>query len=270
MQTQSSSTSAPIYLWQPYREIFKLTLRQILRNKRTFFVCFVSVLPVGLSVVFRLVRHSTGDARHFIPTMTVTLYLMFVMILIALFYGIAIIADEIDGKTLIYLFMRPLRKYSILLSKFAAYFVGAVALIAPSHLLTTLIVATDPKIKEDLLFHLGMSLKYIGVMSLGLLAYGAIFTALGVRFKHSVLWGLLVAFGWEKIALAVPGNIKKFSVIHYLLSIYPRYNLPTRMFQRFMGDSPPAPWLAFMIILLIAAFFLFLSGWIFQHHEYET
>ena len=250
--------------------IFKLTLRQILRNKRTVFVFLGSMSPVVPAIIFRLVDHSTRDALRFIPMLTMILYLMFVTILISLFYGTAIIADEIDGKTLTYLFMRPLRKSLILLSKFAAYFVGSVALIAPSHLLTTLIVATDPKVKGNLLFHLGMSLKYVGVMSLALLAYGAIFTAFGVRFKHSVLWGLLLVFGWEKIALAVPGNIKKFSVIHYLLSIYPRHGSPTRLIQKFLGDSPASPGFAFVMILLIAVFFLCLSIWIFRRREYGT
>ena len=115
-----------------------------------------------------------------------------------------------------------------------------------------------------------MSLRYIGVISLGLLAYGAIFTVLGARFKHSVLWGLLIAFGWEKITLVVPGNIKKFSVIHYLLSIYPRHDLPTRPIQDFLGDSPASTGSAIIMIFLITALFLSLSIWIFQRREYTS
>ena len=230
----------------------------------------VSMVPVGISIVFRLVHHSAGDACEFIPHLTMIFYLMFVTILIALLFGTAIIADEVDNKTLTYLVTRPLRKVRILLSKFAAYLVGTIMLVASSHLLTTLIVTTDPKIGENLLFHIGMSFKYIGVIGLGLLAYGAIFAAFGARFKHAVLWGLLVAFGWEKITLVVPGNIKKLSVIHYLLSIYPRHGLSARMIQGFVGDSPASPWLAFVMIVLITALFLNLSIWIFQRREYHT
>jgi len=269
MQTQRSNTSSPIHRWHPYQVLFNFTLKQMLWSRRTIFVLLVSLSPVALSIVFRLAPHRARDILAFIPMITMLVFLMFVTILIALFYGTGIIADEIDGKTLTYLVMRPLRRFSILLSKFAAYFVGTVVLITPAHLLATLIIATDPQNRESLLFNLGMSLRYVGVISLGLLAYGAVFTVLGVRFKHSVLWGLLVAFGWEKITLVVPGNIKKFSVIHYLLSIYPRHGLPTRPIQNFLGDSPASPWLAIVMIFLITALFLSLSIWIFQRREYR-
>ena len=271
MQTQQlDSTSSLVHRWRPYLEIFKLTLRRMLRSRRTIFTLLVSMFPIALSIVFRLVRHNPRDAHGFVPLITMVFYMMFVIILISLFYGTAIIADEVDGKTLTYLFTRPLHKARILLSKFAAYLVGTVTLVSLSHLLTTLIIATDSNIKEGLLFHIGMSFKYIGVMSLGLLVYGAIFSAFGARFKHAVLWGLLVAFGWEKITLIVPGNIKKFSAIHYLLSVYPRHGLRNRPIQEFLGDSPPTFWVALIMTLLITTLFLYLSIFIFQRREYHT
>lgn len=277
MQTgQLNSPSSPIHRWRPYQEIFKLTIRRLLWSRKTIIAFLVSMAPVGISVIvrisiiFRLMRLSARDLREFIPHLTMTFYLMFVTVLIALFFGTAIIADEVDNKTLTYLFTRPLRKARILLSKFAAYLVGTIALVAPSHLLATLIIATAPQIKESLLFHIGMSFKYMGVISLGLLAYGAIFATFGARFKQAVLWGLFVAFGWEKITLIVPGNIKKLSVIHYLLSVYPRHNLPNRLITELLGDSPPTFLWALVIIVLITAVFLYLSIWVFQRREYHT
>ena len=242
----------------------------MLGRRRTILMFLVTMLPVALTILHRIMPHSRTDADRFIPMITMTFYLMFVTVLIALFYGTAVIADEIDGKTVTYLFMRPVRKARILLSKFVAYLVGAIALIAPSHLIATLINCTDPTLRDGLFSQIGMSLQYIGVISLGLLVYGAIFSAFGARFKHAVLWGLIVAFGWEKITLVVPGNIKKFSAIHYLLSIYPRKNLPRSPIREMLGESPVTPWLAVLIILLITALFLSLSVRIFNRREYYT
>ncbi|MCH8291201.1 ABC transporter permease [Candidatus Poribacteria bacterium] len=257
--------------WQAYRSIFKVTLRRMLWTKRTIFVLLVVLLPVALSIVFRFTSQSARDVRNFLPMLTMIFYLQFVAVLIAIFHGTAIMADEIEGKTLTYLFTRPIQKSAILLSKFAAYFVGTIALIAPSHLLATLITDTHPRMKASFLFNIGMSFKYIGVLSLALLAYGALSTLLGARFKHPVLWGLLLAFGWEKITLVpgMPTSVKRMSTIHYLLAIFPRYGLPKRPTNGLLGDSPPPLWAAFVIISLITLLFLLLSIWIFRQREYE-
>ena len=257
--------------WQPYRSIFSVTLKQILWRRKTILALLGSILlPVAIVLLFRLTSQSGRDVRDFIPIFTMMFYLLFLTVVIVFFHGTAIVADEIDGRTLTYLFVRPLRKSSILLSKFVAYLVGTILLITPSHLLITIIVATHPKMKIGLLSHVGMSLSYIGIISLGVLAYGAISVFLAVRFKHPVLWGLLIAFGWEKITLApfVPINVKRVSVVHYLLALFPRDNMPKQPISMFLGDTPPSFWLAFVAIFLIAVMFLTLSIWIFQRREY--
>ena len=145
------------------------------------------------------------------------------MNLSAIFYGTAIISDEVDGKGLTYLQMRPLSKSTILLSKFAAYLAGTVALIGASHLILTIIVVTHPKLDKNILFHFGMSLRYTATMALSLLTYGALAAALAAKFKHPVLWGLLFVMGWEGITTAgiMPTGIKRLSISHYLLTPVP-------------------------------------------------
>ena len=259
--------------WQPYWAILSVTLKQILWSKKTILVLLGSILlPAAIVLVFRFTSQSGRDVRDFIPMFTMMFYLLFLTVLIVFFHGTAIIADEIDGRTLTYLFVRPLRKSSILLSKFVAYLVGTILLITPSHLLITLIVATHPKMKVGLLSNIGISISYIGIIGLGVLAYGAISVFLAVRFKHPVLWGLLIAFGWEKITLAplMPMNVKRISVVHYLLALFPRNNMPKHPIGEFLGDTPPSFWLAFVMIFLITVIFLTLSIWIFQRREYST
>ena len=253
---------------QPYFELFKLALRRMLWSRRTILAFMITMLPVALAVVHRLTSHNPTNARRFMPMITMIFYLQFAMVLVALFYATAIVADETENKTITYLFLRPLRKSRILLSRFLAYLVSAIALITPSHLIATTIAATDPKIREALLPQFGMSFQYIGVMALGFLVYGAIFCVFGARFKYAVLWSLFFAFGWEKITLVVPGNIKKYAAMHYLLAIYPRHNLPNRPISEMLGENPASPWLAFLMIFVITACFLALAIWIFRRREY--
>ena len=116
----------------------------------------------------------------------------------AIFYGTAIVSDEVDGRGLTYLQMRPIKKHGLLLSKFAAYMIGTVVLVTISHLLLTGIMETHPKLR-DRLFVVGMSFVYTGSLSLGLLAYGALAVLMSTRFKQPVIWMLLFVFGWEMV-----------------------------------------------------------------------
>ena len=254
---------------RPYYVIFKHTLQRMLGSRKSIFILVMSLSPILIAVVFRLTKHNTRQVIKFIPNMTITFFLMVITVLVSLFYASATIADEIEDQTLSFLLMRPIQKLKLLLSKFLAYLVGSVLFIAPSHLIFTLIIATHPKMPENVMFHLSMSVKYLAVIILGLLAYGSIFFVLSVSSKHPVLWGLLIAFGWEKITIAIPGNIKKISVIHYLLSISPKRNLSNRAQMLLEKAELSTGWIAISILLIITFAALCLSAQLFQRKEYH-
>ena len=58
--------------------------------------------------------------------------------------------------------------------------------------------------------------KDLSLLALGLAVYGAVFAFVGAKFKRPLLVGLIFIFGWEQIALAFPGYLKKFTVAYYL------------------------------------------------------
>lgn len=252
-----------------YFALFKVTFRQMFWSRRTVLILLGCLLALAIALVFRFMARGAGNVNRFIPQMTISLYGLLTN-LCAIFYGTAIISDEIDGKGLTYLQMRPLRKSVIVLSKFTAYLSGTVALLAVSHLMLTCIVATHPKLQNGVLFHLGMSLRYTASMALGLLAYGALAVLLAVKFKYPVLWGLLFVMGWESITTSpfMPTGIKRLSVSHYLIVLFPRYKLQRSMFDEFLGSAPPSAWVAFVVVCLLTAGLLWLAIRIFREREY--
>lgn len=251
-----------------YFALFKLTLRQLFWSRRGILILIGCVVPLVIALVFRFTARGTSTVNSFIPYTTFIFYGLLTQFC-AIFYGTAIVSDEIDGKGLLYLQMRPLRKSLILLSKFAAYMVGAIILIGISHLLLTAIVQTHPRLNDRLLI-LGMSFVYTGSLGLGLLAYGALAVLLSVRFKHPVLWGLLVVFGWERITTipVMPIGIKRISITHYQLRIFPDFRLERDLIERFLGQTPPAMWVAVLVVSLITVVAMFLAIRIFQEREY--
>ena len=296
------------------------------------FMSIVALSPVLLAILFRFSKHGAAEASEFFPYMIVIVYLTFLSILLALFYGTAIISDEVDNKTLTYLLTRPIRKETIILGKFAAYLLGVFLILFTSALLTFTVVMTDnnsrtptvltkrairdkwmppdgssgltskeqQQIPQELRFWeyqgtealqmrnklaqrvargevpVTFSLRWnflvesLGVLILALIAYGAFFTFLGACLKHAVLIGLLFAFGWEKIVLIVPGLVKKFSVIHYLLSSFPRDHIP-RQFATVLFRGTTVQFsnatLSIIILFIISIVFLGLSVFALYHKE---
>ena len=252
-----------------YFSLFKVTLRQMFWSKRTVLILLGCVLALVIALGFRFLVGGVGSVNRFIPLITLSLYGLLVN-LSAIFYGTAIISDEIDGKGLTYLQMRPLRKSTILLSKFAAYLVGTVTLIATSHLILSGIMITHPKLQNGVFFHVGMSFRYAASMALALLIYGALAALLAAKFKNPVLWGLVYLMGWENITASalMPMAIKRLSISHYLFTLFPQYRLPRSDFNGLLGASPPSAWVALLVIFLLTAVLLWLAIRIFREREY--
>ena len=53
--------------------------------------------------------------------------------------------------------------------------------------------------------HLLSLLQDLGIMAVGFAAYGALFALAGARLKRPLVFGLAFIFGWETLALALPG-----------------------------------------------------------------
>ncbi len=252
-----------------YFALFKVTFRQMFWSRRTVLILLGCLLPIVIALIFRFVARGGGMVNRFIPQITLILYGLLVD-LCAIFYGTAIISDEIDNKGLTYLQMRPLRKSVILLSKFAAYFLGTIALIAVSHLILTGIMVTHPRLDKSVLFQFGMSLRYTASLALALLAYGAFAAALAAKFKNPVLWGLIFVMGWERITISplMTMGIKRLSISHYLFTLFPRYKLPRSDFNEFLGSSPPPTWVALLVICVLSIALLYLAIRVFREREY--
>lgn len=251
-----------------YYALFKLTLRQLFWSKRGLLILLGCILPLVIAILVRFNVNRASSVNSFIPYITFYLY-GFLTNICAIFYGSAIVSDEVDGRGLTYLQMRPLKKPLILLTKFAAYMIGTVLLVTISHLLLTGIMETHPKLRDRLLV-VGMSFVYSGSLSLGLLAYGALAVLISTRFKYPVLWLLLFVFGWEMISAIpqMPMGIKRLAFKHYLMTLFPEFKLGRDLLENLLGESPPAMWVAAIIVCLLTVGTMWLAIRIFKEREY--
>ena len=178
--------------------------------------------PILLAVVTRLaivngtavltINGSRIGSQAIFDTAVSVLYLRFIVPALGVFYGTSLIADEVEEKTITYLFTRPISRGAIVLGKYLAYLVGVAAVVLPSVALMFLIMV--PFANMGILF--GKLLADLGVITLGLAAYGAVFLLAGVTFKRPLVGGLVFVFGWEPLALVLPGYLRHLTIAYYL------------------------------------------------------
>ena len=120
----------------------------MLWSRRTIFMALVVGGPVVLALVFRVVESlgmpalRVNGARvagsSIFGVMIWMLYVRFIVPVLGVFYGTALMADEVEDKTLTYLFTRPVPRGAVLLGKYLAYLVctcAGGAAVGDAHLL---------------------------------------------------------------------------------------------------------------------------------------
>jgi ABC-2 type transport system permease protein len=218
--------------------IFDLSLGQMLWSRRSVFLAVVIGGPIVLGATLRLLEASRVMFAFDAPRPAGTLiygmmiwliYVRFLVPVLGVFYGTSLIADEVDDKTITYLFTRPIPRRAVILGKYLAYLVCTTLLLLPSVVVVFFLVVplgrgrTAGEMFPVLMTDLGM-------LALGLAAYGALFAYIGTRLKRPLLAGLLFALGWEPAALVAPGYLKRLTVAYYLQPLV-RHEMPQPEFR---------------------------------------
>ena len=124
------------------------------------------------------------------------LHLRILLPLIALFYAAGVIADEKERGSLPYVLTRPIPRWLIPITKFAASFaVAAVATVVGVALTYLFLFGTTTEGGD-----IGFLTTPLLASLLTLFVYGALFILLGTLVERPYLVGLLIVLGWENIA----------------------------------------------------------------------
>ena len=280
-----SPTRTPPTFVDAALRVLELTLGEMLWSRRTVFMGLVVAGPVVISLVVRalvgldfLNVETSVDGRALELTgpaifglMIWAFYLRFTVPVLGVFYGTALIADEVEDKTLTYLFTRPITRGSVLVGKYLAYLVCTGLVVLPSVVLVYFLVvplmggsvgASFPSLVTDL-----------GLLALGLAVYGALFALVGAWFKRPLLTGLIFVFGWEPIAVMVPGYLRSFTVAYYLQGLVPHampqdgtMSLVRSVLQAF--QTPPSAWACLVWLAVIWLGALAAATWAVERREY--
>lgn len=257
------------------RTAFRFALPMAFWSRRTLVLGLLGAALPLMAVVFLTVKSiPAAEIRTpgYIFFSNAFQFVLYYVLLTALAMGTAVIAEEIDGRTLTYLTIRPLPKTALLLGKAAAAWTTGAILVSFA-LVAGYTVFT---LGDGLLFSGGadsflINLPTLGVdllLTLGALAvYTAVFTFVGARFGRPMLMGIALAFGWESWVAFVPGLTRKLTAMHYIQSLSPHAsgrNAAVALLQQGAGRSESV-----VALIVILAAFALLAGWTFSRREYE-
>lgn len=155
-----------------------------------------------------------GDAPPWEIISSILLFLLYpqtICLLLALFYGSSALGSELDGKTLTYLWTRPVARWRIVCGKY----LGIVSVLIPP---TALSVCVSWFILERPGGSV-LSALLLGAIS-GVLVYNAVFVLLGfIVPRRAMVLALLYAVIFEFILSFVPAMVNTFTVTYYLRSM---------------------------------------------------
>ncbi len=207
--------------------VFELSLGEMLWSRRTIFMALVVGGPVVIALIARIVEAFGVPALRLngvrvggdvvFGMMIWVLYLRFIVPVLGVFYGTALIADEVEDKTITYLFTRPIHRGAVLVGKYLAYLACTGLVVLPS----VVIVYFSLVRFGDVAGTFRSLVVDLAILGGGLAVYGALFAFIGASLKRPLVTGLAFAFGWEQIALLLPGYVRRFTVAYYLQSLVP-------------------------------------------------
>jgi ABC-type transport system involved in multi-copper enzyme maturation permease subunit len=257
--------------------VFEISLGEMLWSRRTIFMGLVVGLPVLMALVVRLfdlagasgirINNQAVNGPFIFGLMIWAFFVKFSVPVLGVFYGTSLVADEVEDKTITYLFTRPIAREAVLIGKYLAYLACTIFVVLPSIVLVwILVIPMGGSLGANFLD----LVKDLGIVAAGLAVYGALFAFIGAYFKRPLLIGLAFIFGWETAVLAFPGSFKLFSVAHWVQGLVP-HAMPNdstaSMIMAIFRETPSLTG-SLVALTLILVVFLGLAARVVARREY--
>lgn len=244
--------------------LYTSSLREFMRFRRLAIWLAVCVGLFGMSVLFKQVNQGKTPQELY-PLLSSMLVFRLLPLASAIF-STAVISQEVEQKTIVYLLTRPVpRAHLILMRTLASItavaivtFVGAMLVSGATYGVGGL---GNPLLWRD-----------VKAIVIGAGAYGALFVFVSLLINRSMIVCLLFAFAWETSVPNMPGSMYYLSITSYLSAIAERPSSGSNPFMQLLsgtfGSNMLTPTIAIpAMLLLIVCFGLASMTW-FTKFEY--
>jgi ABC-type transport system involved in multi-copper enzyme maturation permease subunit len=246
------------------RTIAKVEIARYVLARRWLGVYLAAFAPVVLLTLDRLFGgHRTVPSIADFSEIYAVLFQTFLLRL-SVFLSCALVFSqlfrgEMLEKTLHFYLLSPVRREIIAIGKYIAGVAAMVLIFGTSTILSNLLLYSNSPSMGSFFFE-GPGISYLSayvlVVVLACAAYGGIFMLAGLLFRNPIVAAFLVGV-WEAFYFILPETLQKLTVMHYLQSLLPLV-IDRGPFSVII--DPTTPILSVLVVVGIAAGFVFLSG----------
>jgi ABC-2 type transport system permease protein len=186
--------------------VYRLTLRSLVAGRRILALAALALVPVVAAGVFASAGEIEPELfwarllqRLVIPTETA---------FIAVVIGASALAEEREDGTILYLVATPLPRIALIVSKVAAAWTVAMALLVPSLVASAAIALGGELTADEVVWPL------VGV-ALACLCYCAASAWLAMMVRRPVVLGVLYILLWEGSIATFAASADRFSIAAY-------------------------------------------------------
>jgi ABC-2 type transport system permease protein len=218
--------------------LYRLMLRNQLTNARVFGLLALGAVGiiVGLTIgASDLVLHQLAGAR-FVDTYGLALLAP----VATLVFAAAALGDPNEDGTLVYLWLRPVPRWRIVVAAIAS----SITVTWPIVVGPLLIAAACTGGGADLVRGTAIA------ATIAVVAYSAVFVALGLRVKRALMWGLLYILIWEGFVAQANASAARLAIRSYTRSLLAE---TADVYLRLADVAFTASWLVPLVVAVVAA-----------------
>lgn len=171
----------------------------------------------------------------------------------ALVFASSSLGDTIDDRTLVYLWLTPVARWRMAAAASLASVTVALPLVFVPLVLAAAATGAGPALVG------GTAVATV----VGVVGYAGAFTALGLRFRRALVWGIAYILVWEGFVATASETAAKLSLRAYTASILSQY---TGVGLR-LGTLTLAS--AIVVPLLVGVAFTALTGWLLRRVDVD-
>jgi ABC-2 type transport system permease protein len=228
---------------------YRIVLRQLTSRGRIIGLALLALIAPLAGWALGVADATLDDAVGLVAGIGLGL----VLPVVALVFGGAAIGDLRDDKTLVYLWLRPIDRWPIVVGAAAA----AATLTAPITIVPIVLAAALTGAGNGIVA--GTLLATI----VGLIAYVAVFTLFGVWLKRFIVWGLAYILIWEGFIAQAGAGVARVALRKYTRSIL----VDRTGADLDLADFSLATGVAVPLVIAVAA--LAVASWRLSHQDID-
>jgi len=248
--------------------VFQNAFAEFFRAKRVVVWVIVAAGIYGAATAY--VRLGGAEPENAYATLSSLLVFRLLPLASAIFSS-AVLSQEIEQKTIVYMLTRPVPRQVFLTmrtlaSALSVFIVTAMAAIALSFAVYGASTPTNHYLWRDLV-----------AIAVGSLAYGGLFVLISLMMNRAMVVSLLFAFAWETSVPSMPGSVYLMSISTHLTAIAqrPSSGEPARggggvltVVANALGTNTLSPTVGWAVMIILIAFCLTFGAWWFKRFEY--